>query len=62
MVLPKVTAEPTAGRNSGLIEIAAPDADKSMTRQVTLVPFGRIKRAIGLRGVKRPLAAVLPAD
>ena len=45
---------PTGGRRSGPIATAAPDCDRSMTRTAILLPLGRISRAIGLRGMKRP--------
>ena len=45
---------PTGGRSSDEIPIAAPDWDRSMTRQATLVPFGKTNRANALRGAKRP--------
>ena len=57
-VLPMVTAAPTGGRRSGLIAMAAPDADMSMTRQATLVPFGRIRRADRIARHETAVAAV----
>src|ERR1039458_8663489 len=54
VALPMVTIAPTTGRSSGEMATAAPDSDKSIMRQVTLLPFGRISRAIALRGIKRP--------
>ncbi len=36
------------------LAMPAPDSDMSMMRQVTLRPFGRIRRPTGLRGTTRP--------
>ena len=47
-----VIGAPISGRWSVLT--AAPDWEMSMTLQVTLIPFCRMSRAAGLRGVMRP--------
>ena len=59
--LADVTTTPTGGRRSAAIPIAAPDCDRSMMRQATLVPFGRIRRATDC-AARSGRGGGLPAD